>query len=104
MFVMLMKSSVKGNKYTEMVQASIIDENAEILIISAAIEAEINELDSLSEKKEFLAEIGLEEPGVNKIIRSAYSLLGLQTFLLLERKRFVHGLLRKGHMLHKLLA
>ena len=51
-----------------------------MLIISAAIEADINELDTALDKIDFLNEMGLKEPGVNKIIRSAYSLLGLQTF------------------------
>lgn len=74
------EASVKGNTFTKMVEQSISNDVAEILIISAAIEADINELESSSDKKEFLNEIGLEEPGVNKIIRSAYSLLGLQTF------------------------
>lgn len=74
------EASVKGNSFTKMVEQSISNDVAELLIISAAIEADINELESSSDKKEFLNEIGLEEPGVNKIIRSAYSLLGLQTF------------------------
>ena len=90
------EASVKGNKFTEMIQNEIVNDVAEMLIISAAIEADINELDSLSDKKEFLDEIGLEEPGVNKIIRSAYSLLGLQTFFTAGEKEVRAWTIKKG--------
>ena len=55
------------------------NEDAEVIPICAAIESEIAELPD-DEKKEFLTELGLEEPGLNRIIRAGYSLLGLQTF------------------------
>ncbi|HZD53314.1 MAG TPA: redox-regulated ATPase YchF [Woeseiaceae bacterium] len=54
-------------------------EGAEVVAICAAIEAEIAQLDDV-DKTEFLAALGLEEPGLNRVIRSAYRLLGLQTF------------------------
>lgn len=73
-------SVVDGNKYVEQVKEAIKDENAGILIIGAAIEADINELDSYEDRQLFLEEIGLKEPGVNKLIREAYSLLKLQTY------------------------
>jgi GTP-binding protein YchF len=73
-------SVVDGNKYVEQVKEAIKDENAGILIIGAAIEADINELDSYEDRQLFLEEIGLAEPGVNKLIREAYSLLKLQTY------------------------
>jgi GTP-binding protein YchF len=73
-------SAVTGNKYTEMMKQSIDDDNAEILIIAAATEADIAELDSYEEKQMFLEDLGLDEPGVNKLIHSAYRLLNLQTF------------------------
>jgi len=74
------ESSLLGNNYTEMIKDNIIEEKAEMLIISAQIEADINELENSDDKQEFLNDLGLTEPGVNKIIKSAYSLLGLQTF------------------------
>jgi hypothetical protein len=55
-------------------------ENASVVVICASIESEIAELDD-EEKVEFLAEIGQEEPGLNRVIRSGYSLLGLHTYL-----------------------
>lgn len=70
-----------GNKHTEAVREAVKSENAEILLITAAMEAEIAALDSYEDRKAFLAEIGLDEPGVNKLIHSAYKLLDLQTYL-----------------------
>jgi GTP-binding protein YchF len=75
------EASVKtGNKYTDAVREAVKDENAEVLIITAAMEAEIAALESYEDRKTFLADIGLEEPGVNKLIHAAYRLLNLQTY------------------------
>ncbi len=75
------ESSAKtGNKYVEAVREATRDEDAELLIIAAATEADIAELETYEEKQLFLEELGLEEPGVNKLIHSAYRLLRLQTF------------------------
>ena len=73
-------SAVNGNKYVEAVREAIKDENAEILIVAAQAESEIAELDTYEERAEFLSEMGLEESGVSRLIRSAYKLLDLQTF------------------------
>ena len=73
-------SAKDGNKYVEMVKESIKDENAEILIIAAATESDIAELESYEEKQMFLEELGLTEPGVNKLIHAAYRLLNLETY------------------------
>ncbi len=73
-------SAVKGNKYTKQVIESAKDENAEILIIAAATEADIAELENYEEKQMFLEDLGLDEPGVNKLIHSAYRILNLQTY------------------------
>jgi hypothetical protein len=73
-------SAKSGNAHVEAVRASIADENAEILIITAAMEAEIAQLETYEDKVAFLSEIGLEEPGVNKLIKKAYHLLNLQTY------------------------
>ena len=74
------KSAVTGNAYTEAVKAAIAGENAEMLIVAAATEADIAELESYEERKMFLDDMGLEESGVNRLIKSAYKLLNLETF------------------------
>ncbi|MCX2429285.1 redox-regulated ATPase YchF [Pedobacter sp. GR22-10] len=73
-------SVVSGNKYVDLVKASVADERAEVLVISAKIESEIAELESYEERQEFLADLGLDESGVNKLIRAAYKLLNLYTY------------------------
>lgn len=73
-------SANTGNKYVEQVREATKDENAELLVIAAATEADIAELEEYEEKQLFLEELGLKEPGVNKMIHAAYSLLDLQTF------------------------
>ena len=74
-------SAVNGNKYVEAVHQAVKDEDAEILIVAAKIESEIAELETYEERQMFLQEIGLEESGVNRLIKSAYNLLNLQTYL-----------------------
>lgn len=73
-------SAASGNKYVDAVRDAIKDEGAEILVVAAATESDIAELDTFEERQEFLAEIGLAESGVSRLIRAAYSLLDLQTF------------------------
>jgi len=67
------------NPYLEAVEEYAAKEDAEVVAICAAIEAEIAVLDD-EDKAEFLADFGAKEPGLNRVIRHAYSLLGLQTF------------------------
>lgn len=71
---------VTGNEWTKKVEEMARLEGADVLILGAKIEAEIAELESYEDRKVFLAELGLDEPGVSKLIRSAYKLLNLQTF------------------------
>ena len=73
-------SAAEGNKFSELVFEKAKVENARAVIISAAIESEVAQLDSEEEKKEFLSALGLEETGLAKIIREGYELLGLQTY------------------------
>ena len=73
-------SAVNGNKYVDAVREAVKAENAEVLVLAAATEADITELETYEERKMFLDEIGLEEPGVSRLIRSAYKLLRLQTY------------------------
>lgn len=74
-------SAVTGNAYVEAVREAVKDENAEILIVAAKIESEIAEFETYEEREMFLGEIGLEESGVSRLIKSAYKLLNLETFL-----------------------
>ena len=75
------EASVKtGNQYVDKVREHVKVENAEVLVIGAKIEADITELETYEERQMFLEELGLEEPGVNRLIRSAYALLDLYTY------------------------
>ena len=73
-------SAATGNKYVERVREAIKDEGAGLLVVAAATESDIAELDTWEERREFLQEIGLEESGVSRLIRAAYNLLDLQTY------------------------
>ena len=70
----------EGNEFVDRVREAVKDENAEVLVIAAATEADIAELETYEEREMFLDDLGLEEPGVNKLIRAAYRLLHLQTY------------------------
>ncbi|WP_298953287.1 redox-regulated ATPase YchF [uncultured Nonlabens sp.] len=74
------ESAVSGNKYVDLVREAVKDENAEVLVLAVGTEADITELEDYEERKEFLADMGLEEPGSAKLIRSAYQLLNQQTY------------------------
>lgn len=73
-------SVLTGNKYVDAVKEAVKDEQAEVILITAAMEAEIASLESYEDRQSFLQDIGLEEPGVNKLIKSAYRLLNLSTY------------------------
>ncbi len=73
-------AAVKGNAYVDQVMEIVKDENAEVLVLAVATEADIMELEDYEERQMFLEDMGLEEPGVSKLIRSAYKLLKLQTY------------------------
>lgn len=73
-------SAVNGNKYVDQVREAVKDENAEILIVAAQTESEIAEFETYDERQMFLNEIGLEESGVARLIKSAYKLLNLETY------------------------
>ena len=73
-------AAVDGNDYVNLVKEAVKDENAEVLVLAVGIEADINELDDYEERQMFLQDIGLEEAGAAKLIRSAYKLLNQQTY------------------------
>jgi len=73
-------SAVIGNDYVKKVKEAVKNEKAEVLVLAVGTEADINELDDYEERQMFLQDIGLEEPGSSKLIRSAYKLLKQQTY------------------------
>lgn len=91
------EASVKtGNQYVDMVREAVKDENAQIIIITAAMEAEIAALESYEERQMFLQDLGLDEPGVNKLIKTAYQLLNLQTYFTAGVKEVRAWTIEKG--------
>ncbi len=89
-------SAINGNAHTEAVIEFLKDGDAQVLIIAAAMEADIAELESIEERTEFLEDAGLTEPGVDKLIRAAYDLLNLQTFFTVGPKEIHAWTLKKG--------
>lgn len=69
-----------GNKHVERVRAAVASEQAEVIVLAVATEADITELETFEERKLFLEDLGLDEPGSSKLIRAAYKLLRLQTY------------------------
>lgn len=90
------KSAVNGNKYVEQVKEAVKNENAGLLIVAAKIESEIAEFDNYDERQMFLNEIGLEESGVSRLIKSAYALLDLQTYFTAGEMEVKAWTFRKG--------
>jgi len=74
-------SAVKGNHYVDEVREAVKDENAEILVIAAKTEADIAELETYEDRQMFLEELGLEESGVNRLVKTAFHMLNLETFI-----------------------
>jgi ribosome-binding ATPase len=73
-------SAATGNALTEKVAARAAEENAACVVVSAAIESEVAQLDDADEKREFLESLGLERTGLERVIRAGYELLGLITY------------------------
>ena len=88
--------AVNGNAYVDSVREYLKDKDAEMLVIAAKIEAEIAELESEEDRKEFLQDAGLNEPGVNKVIQAAYKMLNLISFFTVGGKENRAWTIRKG--------
>ncbi len=73
-------SAATGNAYVEQVRELVKDENAEVIVLAVGTEADITELETYEERKMFLEDLGLEEPGASVLIRAAYKLLKQQTY------------------------
>jgi GTP-binding protein YchF len=89
-------SVLNGNIHVEALKEAVKDESAEMLMIAAATEADIAELDDYEERQLFLDDLGLDEPGVNKLIKAAYRLLQLETFFTAGEKEVRAWTFRKG--------
>jgi GTP-binding protein YchF len=89
-------SVVSGNDYVEKVRKMAENEGARTLIIGAGIEADIAEFEDREEREMFLNDLGLEEPGVAKLIRTAYELLNLQTYFTAGEKEVRAWTIKRG--------
>ncbi len=74
------ESAVSGNKYVDQIRDLVKDENAQVIVLAVGTEADITELETYEERKMFLEDLGLSEPGASILIRAAYKLLNLQTY------------------------
>ncbi len=91
------EASVKsGNALVERVKEAVKEENAQVIVIGAAIEADIASLETFEERQMFLQDLGLDEPGVSKLIKSAYHLLNLQTYFTAGVKEVRAWTIHKG--------
>ena len=89
-------SAKAGNQFSERLKEHVKNENAEVILISASIESEIIQLEDDEEKLLFLEEMQLDEPGVNRLIRSCYALLNLITYFTAGEKEVRAWTVRKG--------
>lgn len=85
-----------GNKYVDALRDHVKGENAEVVVISAAIEAQIAELESEEDRQVFLQEYGLEESGLNKLLRASYHLLDLITYFTAGEKEVRAWPIKRG--------
>lgn len=89
------EDGLRDNPLLDRVREYAAAEDSPVVPVCAALEAEIAELDD-AEKREFLAELGLQEPGLDRLIRAAYALLGLETFFTAGPKEVRAWTIRKG--------
>jgi len=92
------EAAISGNPYVDQVKEYLSGEEAEILVLAARLESEIAELEDEEDRREFLSDAGLEEPGVNKLVRSAYSMLNLISFFTVGPKEIRAWTIRKGSL------
>ena len=85
-----------GNEHVEALKANVADEHAEVIMVSAAIESQIAELEEAEEKEMFLAEYGLQESGLYRLIRASYAILDLITYFTAGKKEVRAWTIRKG--------
>jgi ribosome-binding ATPase len=85
-----------GNELSDKLKESVKNENAEVVVVSASIEAQIAELEDADERAMFLSEYGLTESGLNKLIKAAYSILDLITYFTAGVKEVRAWTIKKG--------
>ncbi len=90
------EAAATGNKYSVAVQEALKDVDTEVLVVAGNLEAEITELEDEADRIEFLSDAGLTEPGVNRMIRSAYRLLNLESFFTAGPKEVRAWTVKKG--------
>jgi GTP-binding protein YchF len=89
-------SAVNGNSYVKAVKKVLEGQDAEVVVIAAGLESDIAELEDASDRDDFLKDAGLEEPGVNRLVRTAYSMLNLISFFTAGPKEVRAWTVRKG--------
>lgn len=89
-------SAVSGNKYVESVNKYLEGKDSEAVVIAGELEAEIAELENSEDRQAFLEDAGLEEPGVDRMVRAAYRMLNLQTFFTVGPKEIRAWTIMKG--------
>ncbi len=89
-------SVLEGNEHSKRFREFVANENAEVILVSAGIEADIAELETEEERMEFLQEMGLDEPGVNRVIRACYNLLNLITYFTAGEKEVRAWTIQQG--------
>ena len=89
-------SAAKGNAYVDAVKAVLADKQTQVIVIAGKLEAEIAELDDENDRREFLSDAGLTEPGVNIMIKTAYDMLNLQSFFTAGPKEVRAWTIHKG--------
>lgn len=89
------ESAISGNSYVSKVR-DYLGEDETVIVIAGKLEAEISELEDEDDRKEFLEDAGLVEPGVNKLIRAAYDVLNLQSFITAGPKEIRAWTIKKG--------
>jgi hypothetical protein len=91
----VLEDGFNDNPYLDVVRARAEGEGAQVVPVSAAIEEELSQLDD-EDRDAFLTDLGLDEPGLNRVIRAAYTLLGLQTYFTAGVKEVRAWTVRKG--------
>ena len=88
--------ALENNPYVAAVREALKDQDCEILVIAGKLESEIAELEDEADRMAFLEDVGLKEPGVNKVIRAAYKLLKLISFFTVGGKENRAWTIREG--------
>ncbi len=90
------ENATDGNALSEALKENVADENAQVIIVSAAIESQIAELDDPEEKNMFLEEYGLKESGLNRLIKASYEILQLITYFTAGEKEVKAWTVKRG--------